>query len=313
MRSNEADLQIWFFYRLQEIRTLFFQDALFETVRRLDVVRIDEELKEYVEIAILNKIARYGIRAEVFIPIPSLIRENPRLVGYYRLLYGISQKEFYKSHPKVKTFEEHKENRVFSEMEILDAVRVLVPIGEALVRGIDTISKGIAHELQLLTLGPQLRGGRNTELGKAATARTFTFLKDIACDSIREETKDAISVINSTGRTVLIQFASDPDIAITEHLDSGDRKLVSIEIKGGTDYSNAHNRLGEAEKSHQKAKQEGFNEFWTIVRVDIDPLLARKESPTTSHFFNLDDIENLSTKESKIFKDLLSSILSIRN
>jgi hypothetical protein len=95
-------------------------------------------------------------------------------------------------------------------------------------------------------------------------------------------------------------------------LENGDRKLVSIEIKGGTDYSNAHNRLGEAEKSHQKAKQNGFNEFWTIVRVDIDQALARKESPTTSHFFNLDNIENPSAMESRKFKDILSSILSIR-
>jgi hypothetical protein len=110
----------------------------------------------------------------------------------------------------------------------------------------------------------------------------------------------------------LIQFSSDPDIVIIEHLKSGDRKLVSIEIKGGTDYSNAHNRLGEAEKSHQKAKQNGFFEFWTIVRVDIDPLLARKESPTTSHFFNLDVIEESTTDDARVFRDILSSILSIK-
>jgi len=61
MRSNEADLQISFFYRLQEIRTQFFQEALFEAVGKIDVVKIDEELKEKVEIAVLNKIARYGI------------------------------------------------------------------------------------------------------------------------------------------------------------------------------------------------------------------------------------------------------------
>jgi hypothetical protein len=32
---------------------------------------------------------------------------------------------------------------------------------------------------------------------------------------------------------------------------------VAVEIKGGKDYSNIHNRIGEAEKSHQKAKKEG--------------------------------------------------------
>jgi|WetSurMetagenome_2_1015567.scaffolds.fasta_scaffold248550_1 hypothetical protein len=134
MRSNEADLQISFFYRLQEIRTRFLQEALFGTIGKIDVVRIDEELKEHVDIAVLNKIARFGIRAEVFIPVPALIRENPRLIGNYRLLYGISQKEFYKSYAKLKAFEEYKGNRQFSENEILDAISILVPIGEALVR-----------------------------------------------------------------------------------------------------------------------------------------------------------------------------------
>ena len=48
-----------------------------------------------------------------------------------------------------------------------------------------------------------------------------------------------------------------------------------------------------------------------FLRVDIDPILARKESPTTSHFFNLDSIELISSEESKKFRDILSSILSI--
>jgi hypothetical protein len=191
-----------------------------------------------------------------------LIRKNPKLVGYYRLLYGISQKEFYKSYARLKAFEEYNGNRLFSEKEILDAVHVLVLIGEALVKGINTISKEIAHELQLLTLGPQLRGARNTELGKAATARTFALLKDIIRGSIVEETGDSISIINSAGRRVLIRFSSDPDIAITEHLESGDRKLVSIEIKGGTDYSNAHNRLGEAERSREEPSESQARRFF---------------------------------------------------
>ncbi|MGA2545966.1 MAG: XcyI family restriction endonuclease [Rectinemataceae bacterium] len=312
MRSDAADLQIAFFFRLEEIRALYLQDALFDTDARVDITQIDSELKELTERAVLNKLARFGIRAEVFLPVPTLIKENPRLVGYYRLLYGISQKEFHKTHGWLKRFEENGKNKPFPENEIEEAVNILLPIGEALVRGIDSISKEIAHELQLLTLGPQFRGGRNTDLGKAATAKTFALIKDIVRDSINEETENSITIINSAGRVVLIQFSSDPDIAITERLKSGDRKLVSIEIKGGKDYSNAHNRLGEAEKSHQKARQDGFFEFWTIVRVDIDPEIAKKESPTTSHFFNLDAIEMLSSEEGKLFRDILASILSIK-
>ena len=45
-----------------------------------------------------------------------------------------------------------------------------------------------------------------------------------------------------------MEFAADPDICIREELPSGKfRNLVAIEIKGGKDYSNVHNRIGEAE------------------------------------------------------------------
>ena len=80
----------------------------------------------------------------------------------------------------------------------------------------------------------------------------------------------------------------------------------------GTDASNIHNRIGEAEKSHQKARSRGFREFWTIIRVDVDEVTARRESPTTSHFFHLDRISDRSTAEHQRFRDLLSSLVGIQ-
>jgi hypothetical protein len=71
--------------------------------------------------------------------------------------------------------------------------------------------------------------------------------------------------MNDSGRKITIAFSSDPDISISEQALNRQHPLVSIEIKGGTDYSNIHNRLGEAEKSHQNAKSSGFHQFWTIL------------------------------------------------
>jgi hypothetical protein len=87
---------------------------------------------------------------------------------------------------------------------------------------------------------------------------------------------------------------------------------TSIEIKGGTDVSNVHNRIGEAEKSHLKAKAAGFTRFWTIVKAKIDLNLARRQSPTTTEFFNLDEIQNISHASHKRFKALLHQALGIR-
>jgi hypothetical protein len=89
----------------------------------------------------------------------------------------------------------------------------------------------------------------------------------------------SIEIENAAGRRVRVEFASDPDICIREELPSGRfRNLVAIEIKGGRDYSNIHNRIGEAEKSHQKARQDGYVECWTMVGVmDLNMEVAQRE------------------------------------
>jgi len=66
---------------------------------------------------------------------------------------------------------------------------------------------------------------------------------------------------------------------------------VAIEVKGGTDISNAHNRAGEAEKSHQKARKFGFPEFWTVIsRQGLELQKLQSESPTTNHWFDVTEV-----------------------
>lgn len=57
--------------------------------------------------------------------------------------------------------------------------------------------------------------------------------------------------------------------------------ILSIEIKGGTDQSNAYNRGGEAEKSHRSAKDAGYQECWTVIgmnSINIDKLKGGSRS-----------------------------------
>lgn len=77
-----------------------------------------------------------------------------------------------------------------------------------------------------------------------------------------------------------------------------------IEIKGGTDISNAHNRAGEAEKSHQKAKQQGFRDFWTLISksgLSMDKLM--QESPATNSWF---DVAQVLARDGDDWKDFRS-------
>ena len=168
------------------------------------------------------------------------------------------------------------------------------------------------RDLQMMTLGAQLRGSRNTSLGKNATVEVFRLIEGLVRPYIKSQTTQKLELENESERKVVVAFAPDPDIAITEELPSVIRPLVSIEIKGGTDISNIHNRIGEAEKSHQKAKEQKFFEFWTILGASVDTQTASSESPTTSRFYQLSELRDESSKEHEDFRDQLHALIGIK-
>jgi XcyI restriction endonuclease len=141
----------------------------------------------------------------------------------------------------------------------------------------------------------------------------FDLIKSIVQRAIISSSESSIEMINAAGRAVKVEFASDPDICIREVLASGSyRNLVSVEIKGGKDWSNIHNRIGEAEKSHQKAKNRGYVECWTMVGVTaLDLEVARRESPTTDKFYHIDAITNPQSKEYLDFRENLRSRVGV--
>ena len=116
---------------------------------------------------------------------------------------------------------------------------------------------------------------------------------------------------NSAGRIISVRFGPDPDVAIFSMGEGRTHPIVSVEVKGGRDVSNIHNRIGEAEKSHRKAKDQGFNEFWTILGAAVDQEVASRESPTTTRFFFLPAIESAQTPESAEFQEHLAIALGI--
>jgi hypothetical protein len=119
----------------------------------------------------------------------------------------------------------------------------------------------------------------------------FVAIKEIVAKCVVSTAERQLTLMNSAGRTVLIVLAHDPDVRIQEQV--GDQVLhkVAVEVKGGTDVSNVHNRAGEAEKSHQKAKKSGFPEFWTIIsKRGLDLSKLQSESPTTNRWFDVAEV-----------------------
>lgn len=313
------DLQVDFSLALAEIRILLLQDALSATVKTLDITEIDKQLAAIVPKENLAALAGHGLRGEMLFPVPLVLESNPYLLGYYRLLYGFSQKEFYTSATGVGRFQSMEKKGTLTHAtrtEIASLCEAMIPAGSALLDGLglSRITRDLLDDLTLLTLGPQLRGGANVKKGTAGIIKVFGAIHGIVQAAVKNVAPTRIEIQNAAGRTVLIEFASDPDIIIREEMVAGQyRQLIAIEVKGGSDFSNIHNRIGEAEKSHQKARATGYVECWTVVNVDrIDVTLAHMESPSTNRFYRISDITAGHGYEYEDFRNRVISLTGIR-
>lgn len=313
----EPELQIDFAARLAEFRTSMLQDALVTTVGTLDIPTVDAELAQCVPASSLSALASHGLRGELVFPVPCVLRVNPCLLGYYRLLYGYSQKEFYGGATgagKLNGLETRGTISKACDPLLEEFCKAMGVAGAMLLAGIaaSKVNAGLLDDLTLLTLGPQLRGGANVRRGTAGIRLVFNAIHEIVASAATASDDNHIELINAAGRKVVIAFAPDPDIVIVEEMASGaNRHLIAIEVKAGADFSNIHNRIGEAEKSHQKARSAGYTECWTVVNVDrIDIDIAHRESPSTNRFYKISD---LAAKQGEYadFRDRVVSLTGI--
>lgn len=88
-------LQVDFALAREQVRGLYLQEALSKVVVSLDIPTIDVELARFAPPQSLAELAGHGLRGELLFAAPCVLRTSPRLLGYYRLLSGFSQKAFY--------------------------------------------------------------------------------------------------------------------------------------------------------------------------------------------------------------------------
>ena len=314
-------LQIGFAMRLMSLNLKFLQPALRKAVSSVDIQELDKDLIAYAGKEYIARMAAKGLRGELLFATPCIIKNTPALLGYYRLLLGYSQKAFYNGTTGFSLFRKCEDGNVLTAAagaKLNDACAELCNAGKVLLDGIgtDLISKALLHELSLLTLGPQLRGAASNTIGQEGIKSVFQIILSIVKNSVimQDQASGIIVVENAAMRRVTIEFSSDPDIIITEKVsEKTTKKIVAIEIKAGGDIANIHNRLGEAEKSHQKAKLDGFAECWTIFNVDLDYAVAKKETPSTNRFYRLSCLANAGSEEFDDFRDQVIYFTGIPN
>jgi hypothetical protein len=287
--------QIAFHLLLIGARKKWLVDALKDAVARVNPRKLKAELARLVPPDVQQILAQAGIRDEFVFPVPSLLEEEPTLVGYYRLLLGVSQKRFYRTGTGMGVFRSMEMTGTLNERQRTELAVFCKTMIEALADLIRQVSPAVTPrdvaELPLLTLGAQFQGGNNVSIGKQATVDVFLAIAEIVGGHTTQRTEKRLVLTNASDRTVVIALAGDPDVRIQEEFDGALRNRVAIEIKGGTDVSNVHNRVGEAEKSHQKAKGQDYRDFWTIISLKgTDLPKLKSESPTTTSWFDASEV-----------------------
>jgi hypothetical protein len=286
--------QVGFHQLLVAARKKVFMDALSEALAILDPEKVKAEASEYIPKDVQKKLAAARLRDEYVFPLPSVIEAKPTLIGYFRLLLGAPQKSFYNGSTGMSMFKSMEERGISSQNQknrIPDFCRAMAgPLGE-LVSQIPDFTERDLRELPLLTFGSQLQGSNNTLIGKKAMREVFVAVTEILADSVVKPEPNKLTVKNAAGRTVRVTLSHDPDVSIQEQFEDHTHSKVAIEVKGGTDVSNVHNRAGEAEKSHLKAKQKGFKDFWTIIsKTGSEMTKLKQESQTTTEWFDVTEI-----------------------
>jgi XcyI restriction endonuclease len=292
-------LQLGFATLLDAARDRILLEALRQTVGAMDIQVIDAELAGLASAEALARLAAHGIRGETYFPAPSILRRRPSLLAYYRMLYGYSQKQFYQAATgatKFRSMEVRDKISSTAEAHLDDLCSAFARSGEILLSGLGSAmaSSQYPNELCLLTFGAQLRGSSNNTKGSDGIKTVFAVLKAIFEDETEQADNRSLTLQNAVGRKVKVELAADPDVLVSVDIGQSDlRTVVAIEVKAGEDHSNIWNRMGEAEKSHLKARERGVTECWTIINdLQAPEAQLKASSPSTNRFYQLVDLTN---------------------
>lgn len=272
--------------------------ALNAAAARCDPAELRSEMAQFAPADGLILLQGSGVRDEEVFAVPAVFRQQPGVLAYYRLLLGISQKQFYTKNTELNLVKPLEERQTIPESVEPRLGELCSALNGAMSKLLHALPDGSIRtnvdQLPLLALGAQADGSWRTTIGSSATNEVFEALKGIVKDAQHHftETPASITVRNSSGRDVTLQLASDPDVVIREDFGGTSEYKAAIEIKGGSDYSNIHNRAGEAEKSHQKAQKDGAGTCWTVINLSGAVMSTlRSESPTTREWVDFVEVQ----------------------
>lgn len=282
---------------LARVREAGLHEAVRDAARQVPATVLRSEVSAHAPADGLQTIQGTGVRDEEVFAVPSLLRQSPGTLTYYRLLLGVSQKQFYTTKSGLNIFKPMEERQEVTPTADPHLDELCTELNQAMSTLMHALPAGSLRQdvdqLPLLTLGAQADGSWRGQIGATATKGVFDAMKAVVRGQGKpySETDVSITVVNNSQRGVTLALAPDPDVVIREDVQGTVVYKAAIEIKGGADYANIHNRVGEAEKSHQKARNDGAQVCWTVINLDrADMSVLQRESPTTREWLDVNQV-----------------------
>jgi hypothetical protein len=95
-------------------RKTVLMDALSEALGQIEPTVTKKQILSHVPADAQKILAAAGIRDEHVFPVPAVLERKPTLVGYYRLVLGVSQKRFYRKGTDMGPFKSMETRGLFN-------------------------------------------------------------------------------------------------------------------------------------------------------------------------------------------------------
>lgn len=252
-----------------------------------------------------DKVIHRGIKPVRVFAHPEVLTQNPKRVGYYRMLAMVSQKSMSRVSLSIGKYEA-EENKLNSDIA-LSLSRHLNKIISGLIEFDEKIDHREFDLWRGMSAGSQAQGSwQNTKGDKAEVV-----VKDLIRKRLLDSHLVAERKAHGRGEEIKLKdgrqfvLGSEPDIGIYEE---GSVQIVA-EIKGGIDPAGALERFGAALKSLRRAKQENPKST-TILIVQGVSLTSRvteevdKSKEVIDHLFMIEELVSKEDVRKQLFEIL---------
>ena len=212
-----------------------------------------------------NRVIHRGIKPIRVFAHPEVLKQNPKRVGYYRMLAMVSQKSMARVGLSINRYEEGRS--YLDDDAALEISKHLNKIISILIEHDETVDDREFDLWRGMAAGSQAQGSWQNTKGD----RAEVVIKELIERRVREKGLIFEEKAHGKGETLklkderLLILGSEPDIGIYED----DIIQIAVEIKGGIDPAGVLERFGAALKSLRRAKQESPNSITILIMQGV--------------------------------------------